>query len=138
MRKRRTSWLQLQRMSAKGKRFFRQQVNWDETWPLYFHGVSREQAEKLLDYYLAHTAAYLSRTLGAQIPQHQFDALVSWAESMPFRQFQKSRLRFNVRKLPQAVPAEMRKFVTQNGKWNPQLEVRRRNEARLFEKGYLN
>jgi len=126
-------------MSAKGKRFLRQQINWAETWPHRFAVPTREQTEILLDYYLDHTAAYLSRTLGAQIPQHQFDALVSWAESMPFRQFQKSRLRHQIRKLPEAVPAEMRKFTTEpGGKWNPQLEMRRKNEARLFEKGYLN
>lgn len=134
----RYGWLALQKMSDKGRQFFRQVTRWDETWQSRFWGVTREQAEWLLDCYLKHNAALISRKLGANIAQNQFDALVSWSEARPFRRVWGSRLFGYVRSKPYAVPAEMRKWCTdERGVWCPHLAERRKNEARLFEIGYL-
>ena len=129
--------MQLQKMSKKGLKFFRQYSGWEDGWQNWFAGVSREQAEYLLDKRLGVTAAYVSRQLGHTIAQDEFDALVSWAEELTAAQIKSSRVwaAINAKKWGNVAPA-INQWKSRNGKFDIVLANRRSEEARLYESGY--
>jgi GH24 family phage-related lysozyme (muramidase) len=100
-------------------------------------GITRQRAAQLLRADAAVAVAAVRDNVTVALTQEQFDALVSFAFNVGAGAFRRSRLleRLNLGH-HEAVPAQLRRWVTAGGRTLPGLVARRDAEARLFTTGH--
>jgi len=99
-------------------------------------GISRQRAAQLLRTDAAVAEGAVRDSVRVDLTQQQFDALVSFTFNVGAGAFRRSTLlqRLNARAY-EAVPEELRRWVTAGGRRLPGLVARRTAEAKLFTSG---
>ena len=100
-------------------------------------GITRERAAQLLRSDAAVAVAAVRDSVAVALTQAQFDALVSFTFNVGAGAFRRSTLlaRLNAGR-HEAVPAQLRRWVTASGRTLPGLVARREAESRLFTTGH--
>ena len=100
-------------------------------------GISRERAAQLLRSDAAVAVAAVRDNVAVALTQAQFDALVSFTFNVGAGVFRRSTLleRLNAGH-HEAIPAQLRRWVTASGRTLPGLVARHEAEARLFTTGH--